>query len=168
MSKRTIKPIFFGTLLIASVACSGPPPGGDSGKGTAEAPARVTTGAEPGPTALPATAGGAAPTAGAANSPATAATPGTGNAPTARMPEPKVGSGGNDMFLFTKVRAAVAGAGELQGAGIVLNVSDGVVILSGSVPDETQKAKAAELARGVEGVKGVRNELRVAKGGGAR
>jgi hyperosmotically inducible periplasmic protein len=173
MNKHALAPFLFGALLIASAAgCAGPVAGGEGSRDSADTTAGKTAGAEPSPTPAPAgdTPAGTANQPGAAvNQPAaTAAKSGAAAAPQAKMPEPQVGSGGNDLFLFTRVRAAVAGAGELQGSGIVLNVSDGVVVLSGTVPDEALKAKAAEVVRGVEGVKGVRNELRVAKGGAAR
>jgi|GEM_PF-6941771 len=178
MNKNATAPFLFGALLIASAAgCAGPATGGESVRASADAPAAKTAGAAPSPAQPPAVAGDtpAAVAAGQSAAPvnpqadaSAQARPGPGPAPRARTPEPEVGTGGNDLFLFTRVRAAVAGAAELQGADVTLNVSDGVVILSGTVPDEARKAKAAELARGVEGVRGVRNELRVARGGAAR
>lgn len=85
-----------------------------------------------------------------------------------KMPEPQIGSGGNDLFLFTKVRGAIETDAELKGSGIILNASDGVVVLSGAVADEARKSRAEQLARGVEGVKGVRNELRISKSAAPR
>lgn len=89
-------------------------------------------------------------------------------AQTAKMPEPQIGSGGQDLFLFTKVRGAIEADADLKGSGIILNASDGVVVLSGAVADEARKTRAEQLARGVEGVKGVRNELRVSKSAAPR
>ncbi len=87
---------------------------------------------------------------------------------TAKMPEPQIGSGGQDLFLFTKVRGAIEADAELKGSGIILNASNGVVVLSGAVADEARKTRAEQLARGVEGVKSVKNELRVSKSAAPR
>jgi hyperosmotically inducible protein len=175
MNKHALAPFLCGALLIASTAgCAGPSAEGEGVKTSAV----TTKDAAPSPTPALASTGDPASEAKPASQPATVVNQPAGTTapagatsartPQARMPEPKVGSGGNDLFLFTRVRAAVAGDGELQGSGINLNVNDGVVILSGTVPDEARKAKAAEVVRGVEGVKGVRNELRVGKGSATR
>jgi len=84
-------------------------------------------------------------------------------APPAKMPTPQVGSGGNDLFLFTQARAAVNADPELKAANLIVEVKEGVVTLSGTVASAALKAKAEELARGA-GVKAVRNQLRVSAG----
>jgi hyperosmotically inducible periplasmic protein len=88
---------------------------------------------------------------------------GTGNAPPAKMPTPQIGSGGNDLFLFTKARAAVNADPELKAANLIVEVKEGVVTLSGTVASAALKSKAEELARGA-GPKDVRNQLRVSAG----
>jgi osmotically-inducible protein OsmY len=77
------------------------------------------------------------------------------------MPTPQIGSGGNDLFLFTQARAAVNADPELNAANLIIEVRDGVVSLNGTVATAALKAKAEELARGVK-PKAVRNQLRVA------
>lgn len=93
---------------------------------------------------------------------------GVSGAQTAKMPEPQIGSGGQDLFLFTKVRGAIETDAELKGSGIILDARNGVVVLSGAVADEARRARAEQLARGVEGVKSVKNELRISKSGAPR
>lgn len=90
-------------------------------------------------------------------------TSGSGNAPPSKAPTPQIGSGGNDLFLFTKARAAVNADPDLKAANLIIEVKEGVVILSGAVASPALKAKAEELARGA-GPKAVRNQLRVSAG----
>lgn len=85
---------------------------------------------------------------------------GSGSAPPSKAPTPQIGSGGNDLFLFTKTRAAVNADPELKAANLIIEVKEGVVTLSGAVASPALKAKAEELARGA-GPKSVRNQLRV-------
>lgn len=87
----------------------------------------------------------------------------TRNAPPARMPTPQIGSGGNDLFIFTRTRAAINNDSDLKAANVVIEVKEGVVTLSGTVTSAALKSKAEELARGV-GPKDVRNQLRVSAG----
>lgn len=86
------------------------------------------------------------------------------NAPMSKDPAPQIGTGGNDMYLFTKTRAALNGDAELKAAAINVSVNAGVVTLTGNVSGEEQKARAEKLARGVEGVTGVKNQLATAPG----
>lgn len=87
----------------------------------------------------------------------------TRGAPPAQMPTPKVGSGGNDLFLFTQARAAVNADPELKAANLIIEVKEGVVTLSGTVASAALKSKAEQLARGA-GPKDVKNQLRVSAG----
>ena len=86
-----------------------------------------------------------------------------GSTPPAKVPTPRIGSGGNDLFLFTQARAAVNADPELRAANLIIEVKEGVVTLSGTVASAALKAKAEELARGA-GSKAVRNQLRVSAG----
>ena len=88
---------------------------------------------------------------------------GGSNAQPVKMPTPRIGSGGNDFFLFTQARAAVNSDPELKAANLIIEVKEGVVSLSGTVASASLKAKAEELARGA-GSKVVRNQLRVSTG----
>lgn len=78
-------------------------------------------------------------------------------------PTPVIGSGGNDLFLFTQARAAINADPELRALNLVLDVKDGVVTLSGAVASAAQKSKAEQLVRTV-GPKSVKNQLRVSNG----
>lgn len=162
---------FAAALVLAGCGSNGEKAGGETVK--AAAPSNVN-------------AAGAAPTSnGAANvapangaavaqTPTTAASPAAragatpssntravNNAPPANMPEPRIGSGGNDFFLFTKARGALNADAELKAANVILDVKDGVVTLSGTVASAAQKSKAEELVRAA-GSKAVKNQLRVA------
>lgn len=112
-------------------------------------------------TTVQASAGGAAATAPVASP--TAAPRGAGNTPQAKVPTPQIGSGGNDLFLFTQARAAINEDADLKAANVVIEVKEGVVTLSGAVASAALKSKAEELARGA-GAKGVKNQLRVSAG----
>lgn len=83
----------------------------------------------------------------------------------AKIPQPQIGSGGNDFFLFTQTRAALNADEELKKSALTVAVHNGVVTLSGTVQSDGLKQQAARLAQGVQGIKSVKNELRVAAGG---
>ena len=88
---------------------------------------------------------------------------GASNAPTANMPKPRIGSGGNDFYLFTQARAALNADAELKAANIVVDIKEGVATLSGAVKSAEQKSKAGELVQAA-GLKTVKNQLRVSNG----
>jgi len=73
----------------------------------------------------------------------------------------KIGTGSEDLWIWTKTRAALAYADDLQDVTINIGVDNNVVTLSGTVPSDAQKAKAEEIARSIEGVKSVQNDLTV-------
>lgn len=79
-----------------------------------------------------------------------------------KMPESKVGTGGNDFFLFTQVRGAIASNPDLAGANVNVDVKDGGVILSGTVVNAAQKTKAEIVAQSINGVKSIKNNISVA------
>jgi len=72
-----------------------------------------------------------------------------------------IGTGANDGWLWTKTRALLAAADDLRDSTINVDVDNEVVTLSGTVATQAQKTKAAQVARGVEGVKSVKNNLTV-------
>src|SRR5256885_230436 len=72
-----------------------------------------------------------------------------------------IGAGANDGWLWTKTRAELATTDDLRDSTINVDVENGVVTLSGTVATPAQKTKAAQVAKGVEGVKSVRNNLTV-------
>jgi hypothetical protein len=63
--------------------------------------------------------------------------------------------------LTDKVRAALQGEPELDAADISIESHGRVVHLSGFAASSTQISRALDIARGVEGVADVRNELRL-------
>ena len=72
-----------------------------------------------------------------------------------------VGTGLNDGWLWVKTRFDLAAADDLRDSTINVDVDKGVVTLSGTVASAAQKARAEAVAKSVEGVTGVRNNLRV-------
>lgn len=81
--------------------------------------------------------------------------------PAANMPTPKIGSGGDDMALFTQVRGALGADPELINS-VIVEIKEGNASLSGKVPSEEKKKKAEQLVRNINGIKSVKNDLRVA------
>lgn len=72
-----------------------------------------------------------------------------------------VGSGANDGWLWVKTRFELATADDLRDSTINVDVDNDVVTLTGTVASAAQKARAETVAKGVEGVKSVRNQLQV-------
>lgn len=161
--------ILTATLLIAGCGSNGEKAGGESVKATAQSnvnaasTAPVSGGANTAPTNGVIVA--STPAAATATTVRAGATPadgvrGASKEPPAKVPEPQIGSGGNDFFLFTKARGALNADAELKTANVILDVKDGVVTLSGTVASVAHKSKAEELVRAV-GPKAVKNQLRV-------
>ena len=73
----------------------------------------------------------------------------------------KIGTGANDLWLWSKTRYELAAADDLRDSTINVDVDNGVVTLTGTVASAEQKTKAGTVAQGVEGVKSVKNELKV-------
>jgi hypothetical protein len=76
-----------------------------------------------------------------------------------------VGTGANDLWIWTKTKAALAAADDLRDSTINVDVDNDMITLKGSVKDKAQSAKAEQVAKGIEGNKGVKNTLTVAAGG---
>jgi len=76
-----------------------------------------------------------------------------------------VGTGLNDGWLWVKTRFDLAAADDLRDSTINVDVDKGVVTLTGTVASAAQKARAEAVAQSVEGVTGVRNQLKVAPSG---
>ncbi len=83
------------------------------------------------------------------------------NASAAKQPTPYIGSGGDDLSLFTQVRGALSSDKELANS-VIVEIKEGVVTLKGNLSSQAQKAKAESLVKGVPGVKSVKNTLRAA------
>ena len=71
----------------------------------------------------------------------------------------------NDGWLWVKTRFDLAAADDLRDSTINVDVSNAVVTLTGSVASAAQKTRAEQVAKSVEGVKSVRNELKVSPSG---
>lgn len=74
-----------------------------------------------------------------------------------------VGSGVNDAWLWTKTRASLATTEGVRETTINVDVTDEVVTLKGTVGSEKEKTDAVKVAKEIEGVKSVKDELKVAK-----
>lgn len=66
-----------------------------------------------------------------------------------------------ESWLWFKVRSALMVADDLRETTVRVEVKKDVVVLTGTVRDEAQKKKAAEVAK-VDGITSVKNELKVA------
>ncbi len=82
--------------------------------------------------------------------------------PRAENPKPVDGGGGQDLLIFTKVRSALNSETEFIN-GVIVEIKDGNITLTGKVSGKEQKAKAEQLAKSVEGVKSVKNNLQVSQ-----
>lgn len=69
----------------------------------------------------------------------------------------------SDAWLGTKVKTALLFHRNVRATKTDVNVSDGVVILSGEAASLAQKDLTTEYAKDVEGVKEVKNEMTIAK-----
>jgi hyperosmotically inducible protein len=67
----------------------------------------------------------------------------------------------DDSAITTKVKAAIFNEPTLKVAEINVETFKGIVQLSGFVASQAGAAKAVELARGVGGVKSVKDDMRV-------
>lgn len=75
-----------------------------------------------------------------------------------------VGTGADDLWIWTKTRSALAYADDLRDSTINVDVENNVVTLSGTVANDAQKNSAAEIARSIERVTNVVNNLQVSQG----
>ena len=73
-----------------------------------------------------------------------------------------IGSGANDMWLWVKTRAALLATSDLRESTINVDVVNDVVTLKGTVATAAQKTKAEQVAKDIDDVKSVKNELKVA------
>jgi len=67
----------------------------------------------------------------------------------------------DDSVITSKVKAAVFNEPTLKSAEINVETFKGAVQLSGFVSSQAAINKAAELARGVSGVRSVKNDMRI-------
>ncbi len=67
----------------------------------------------------------------------------------------------DDSVITTKVKAAILNEPDLKVAEINVETFKGAVQLSGFVSSQAAANKAVEVARGVSGVKSVKNDMRI-------
>jgi len=67
----------------------------------------------------------------------------------------------DDSVITTKVKAAIFNEPTLKSAEVNVETFKGAVQLSGFVSSQANISKATELARGVGGVKSVKNDMRL-------
>ena len=72
-----------------------------------------------------------------------------------------VGAEIDDGVITTKVKSALLADDTVKGLDINVDTAQGVVRLSGAVDSQAQVDMATQIAKGVEGVKDVQNELTV-------
>jgi hyperosmotically inducible periplasmic protein len=70
-------------------------------------------------------------------------------------------AGISDSWLTSKAKIALFADDRVKGRQVHVETKNGVVTLRGKVDSAEAKAAAAEIAKGIEGVKSVRNELQV-------
>ena len=81
--------------------------------------------------------------------------------PAATQPADAFVAGADDCFVNTAVKNAILRHPALGRAGIHVSTSRGVVQLSGFVVTRAVISDAVEVARGVPGVRSVRNDMRL-------
>ena len=73
-----------------------------------------------------------------------------------------IGTGLNDSWLWVKTRFDLAAADDLRDSTVDVDVDNAVVTLTGTVASAAQKTRAEQVVKTVEGVKSVKNQLKVA------
>ena len=71
------------------------------------------------------------------------------------------GRGMSDGWVTSKIYADFIDEDALEGSDIDVDVKAGVVTLKGTVPTQAGSARAADVAKAIDGVKSVRNSLKV-------
>ena len=73
-----------------------------------------------------------------------------------------IGQGIDDSWIWFKTRAALLTTSDLRESTINVDVVNAVITLKGTVANAAQKATAEKVAKGIDGQKGVKNELKIA------
>lgn len=73
----------------------------------------------------------------------------------------KIGTGVNDSWIWFKTKTALATADDLRDSTINVDVENDKITLRGTVASAAQKTAAQKVAEGIEGQKGVTNQLTV-------
>lgn len=85
----------------------------------------------------------------------------TAGCSTSAGPKQSAGEYFDDSMITTKVKAAIFDDAVLRVTDVTVQTYDGVVQLSGFVNSRSDINRAVDLARGVTGVKSVKNDLRL-------
>ena len=80
---------------------------------------------------------------------------------TATLPKESAGEYIDDAVITTKVKASILDQPSLKSSEIRVETFKGTVYLSGFVASQSQKDKAGEVARSVNGVRTVKNDMRL-------
>lgn len=73
----------------------------------------------------------------------------------------KIGNSAKDVAITAEVKTRLARDTQLSALAINVDTADGRVTLRGTAPDTASRNRATDLARGVDGVGNVNNELTV-------
>jgi osmotically-inducible protein OsmY len=73
----------------------------------------------------------------------------------------KSGAYVDDSWITTKVKSEMIANNDVAARNISVDTTKGVVTLTGTAATAQEANKAAEIARGIEGVKAVENNIRV-------
>jgi osmotically-inducible protein OsmY len=77
--------------------------------------------------------------------------------------EAKVDLNATDAVLFRSIQKRLLDDGDLEDVAIVARVENGVVSLSGTVPDAELRDRAVEIARSTAGVASVESRIQIEK-----
>jgi osmotically-inducible protein OsmY len=77
----------------------------------------------------------------------------------------KSGAYVDDSWITTKVKSELIANDDTKARNISVDTSHGVVTLSGTADDMEEVTNAVEIARGVDGVTSVTNQIRIEKKG---
>jgi len=72
-----------------------------------------------------------------------------------------IGQGIDDSWLWFKTRTELAAESDLRDSTINVDCVNSVITLKGTVADASQKSRAEAVAKGIDGVKSVKNDLQV-------
>jgi len=73
----------------------------------------------------------------------------------------KTGEYVDDSWITTKVKSEMIADTEVKANNINVETSKGVVTLTGTAATSQESDKAAQIARGIKGVTGVENDIRI-------
>jgi hyperosmotically inducible protein len=72
-----------------------------------------------------------------------------------------IGQGADDKWIWFKTKAALASINNVRDSTVNVDVSNGVITLKGTVATKEEADKAVAAAKGIEGQKGIKNDLKV-------